>query len=126
MGSLRAVYTQTVRFIRFFENISAVFDQSSTDFGIFWQDFLKILMQMDLGSVTSALRSVATGHLPRYDSGGDLTQLGGTLLFDTLAVAQAGGADDNEPVTPLIHHVEEMTGGYMAADELASRLRGPY
>ena len=76
----------------------------------------------DVGSVISALRAVATGHLPTYDSGGDLTQLGGTLLLESLPLDPE--AADDEPVTPLMHHIEDKTGGHMPAGDLANALLG--
>jgi hypothetical protein len=89
---------------------------------------------VNLTSLTSSLRAVATGHFPSYSSGGDLSQFGGTLVLPSLPPAPfAGGGrntaaaedpqtDEAETVVPRLLHVEEMTGGHMPANELANQL----
>ena len=67
---------------------------------------------VDLNSVTSALRAVAGGAVPQYDSGGSLTQLGGTVVFKC----------GDEVTTPAVHRPDTTTGGHMPPCDLARAL----
>ena len=67
---------------------------------------------VDLNSVTSALRAVAGGAVPQYDSGGSLTQLGGTVVFKC----------GDEVTTPAVHRPDTTTGGHLPPHDLARAL----
>ena len=77
-------------------------------------------------------RSLLAGLAPTYNSGGDLTQLSGTAVFDALEEEDQedseegikGGGDGATAGAACLRllHVEETTGGHRKADELAKRL----
>mmetsp|Transcript_80332 Transcript_80332/g.157055 ORF Transcript_80332/g.157055 Transcript_80332/m.157055 type:complete len:127 (-) Transcript_80332:204-584(-) len=68
-----------------------------------------------LETFASAARSLASGLLPTYDAGGDLTQLGGTIAFRNIS-------EDSTDAEPLIYHAEETTGGHIPSDILAEKI----
>jgi hypothetical protein len=88
------------------------------------------MQTVNLGTITSAVRAMTSGHAPTYSAGGDLNQLGGAVLLPRLDAAvetaererDVGSGMLDEEVTPQLYHADITTGGHMPADDLAAAL----
>jgi hypothetical protein len=88
------------------------------------------MQTVNLGTITSAVRAMTSGHAPTYSAGGDLNQLGGAVLLPRLDAAvetaererDVGSGMLDEEVTPQLYHADITTGGHMPANALAAAL----
>ena len=81
---------------------------------------------IDVRAVRSALRALRGGYMPAYDSGGSLTRLGGTAVFEHGINMPRELLDDaespNRALTPSLHAADTKTAGHVPPRELARAL----
>ena len=83
---------------------------------------------VDMRAVRSALRALHSGYLPVYDSGGSLTRLGSTVIFEHGVDMLRQLLDDDKAhgrtrtLSPSLHVADTKTAGHVPPRELAQAL----